>query len=976
MLESASKAAIHPGEAKEEEMKNKPLSSLNSRPSSGMSHGTFTNMCTNYAALSPGVRERHKAFYSHAEMRRTLGFGATRPNKLVRNHSSQAASKNNNPQASEKGEVTNTGSANADSSNYGPAPKIDPLSRQILKRTTTARMIPQAARNGAPPETEVSSADKAPAISVSRSSTNVAPVSRVDTTGNKLQKEKDKKKGVSFLSRFIGTKRKDSPADSFDNVSESTDNRPTGMDAELFSQPIGFMPRFPAPPKYIKVRAQNRKEKDFDKVFLAQLLQGTEGKRKRSSEDAETSAHPAGTNPSSSKAVWAMKFSKDGQYLAAAGQDKIVRVWAVMSSQEERQAFENEEDGKSGNEDTSGMKLNAPVFKTKLVREYDGHTSSVLDLSWSKNNFLLSSSMDKTVRLWHVSRQECLCAFKHSDFVTSIQFHPRDDRFFLAGSLDSKLRLWSIPDKSVAFWAQVPDMVTAVAFTPDGRHSIAGCLNGLCIFYDTEGLRINAQIHVRSARGRNAKGSKITGIDTISLPKDNTNSETKILITSNDSRVRMYNFKDRQLEIKFRGNENSCSQIHATFSDDGKYVICGSEDRKVYIWPTGPVENDKEPDKRPVEIFEAHSAIVTTAILAPTTTRQLLSQSGDPIYDICNPPPVTLLSRSESVISSKAGTEAAPSIKDGVPPTPRTPASRINEEKPSYVARSSHPGGNIIVTADFTGTIKVFRQDCAALKRRSDSWESGSVFSKKILNRSSSIATRTSATSHRRRTSITKNGNVSNDRILNWRNSVAAPGTPSQDTLRSVYGDQAIRTRSISPRKSLGQFSTKSNHRAHNSTPLISSTAAPSSRSNVSPPPSLHKSSAGDSPSHPSSSSAHTPPEAPSAERTPTFNKNDPTTQNPPSIHINNSSTSGNNDKNPLMLIGNDHSLRYWDREAMSNMAHHQPRTPSLSDAEDRDAKMLKRKESIVSALSSDGNSDSGSDSGGENRNRPAKSGR
>ena len=101
--------------------------------------------------------------------------------------------------------------------------------------------------------------------------------------------------------------------------------------------------------------------------------------------------------------------------------------------------------------------------------------------------------------------------------MTSIQFHPRDDRFFLAGSLDSKLRLWSIPDKSIAFWAQVPDMVTAVAFTPDGKHSIAGCLNGLCLFYETEGLKINAQIHVRSARGRNAKGSKITGIDAITL---------------------------------------------------------------------------------------------------------------------------------------------------------------------------------------------------------------------------------------------------------------------------------------------------------------------------------------------------------------------------------------------------------------------------------------------------------------------------
>ena len=33
--------------------------------------------------------------------------------------------------------------------------------------------------------------------------------------------------------------------------------------------------------------------------------------------------------------------------------------------------------------------------------------------------------MDKTVRLWHISRRECLCCFQHIDFVTAIAFHPR-----------------------------------------------------------------------------------------------------------------------------------------------------------------------------------------------------------------------------------------------------------------------------------------------------------------------------------------------------------------------------------------------------------------------------------------------------------------------------------------------------------------------------------------------------------------------
>ena len=75
--------------------------------------------------------------------------------------------------------------------------------------------------------------------------------------------------------------------------------------------------------------------------------------------------------------------------------------------------------------------------------------------------------MDKTVRLWHISRKECLCCFQHIDFVTAISFHPRNDQFFLSGSLDGKLRLWNIPEKKVACWNEVDgstNLITAANF--------------------------------------------------------------------------------------------------------------------------------------------------------------------------------------------------------------------------------------------------------------------------------------------------------------------------------------------------------------------------------------------------------------------------------------------------------------------------------------------------------------------------------
>jgi len=483
--------------------------------------------------------------------------------------------------------------------------------------------------------------------------------------------------------------------------------------------------------------------------------------------------------------------------------------------------------------------------------------------------------MDKTVRLWHISREQCLCNFKHSDFVTSIRFHPRDDRFFLAGSLDSKLRLWSIPDKSVAYFNQTPDLITAVAFSPDGKTAIAGCLNGLCLFYETESLKYQTQLHVRSAHGKNARGSKITGIQAINYPPEDSSGDVKLLITSNDSRVRVYNLRDKGLELKLKGNENSCSQIHASFSDDAQYIICGSEDHKVYIWSSG--QPDTEKDKRPMEMFEAHSEVVTTAVMAPIKTRQLLSASGDPLYDLCNPPPVTLVSGSQSQTSSMPPTEDGRSPDPSIPATPATPdLTKVTkpEESPAYLARCAHPDGNIIVTADLAGHIKVFRQDCAFQNRLRNN--DNSAFSKKMLGRTNSVATKHS---NRSRRDSLQTGQPSSDRILSWRQSI-------NSTNGSLENFRLKNQRRSSPRKS-----------------LQSAARHPSQQSTAVSTPSLLTRSSHPSPHRSSDESRKQAPD--SADL---YLKSNPT------MSMTDSSA------NPLMLHG-EQSYMFWDQSVYQNQA-------------------------------------------------------
>lgn len=193
----------------------------------------------------------------------------------------------------------------------------------------------------------------------------------------------ESRKGVSFLSRLINSKKKELPNDVNDEETEAGDKRTEGMDADVFSQPIGFIPRFPAPPKYIKVRSHGKKEKDFNRVFLAQELRGRTGVEiAQAGGRLVENGFKHGDTRKDGSAVWSMEFSKDGKYIAAGGQDYAVRIWAVISTAEERRAHETEED--AAGKDGESVRLNAPVFNPKPVQEYEGHTASILDLSWSK----------------------------------------------------------------------------------------------------------------------------------------------------------------------------------------------------------------------------------------------------------------------------------------------------------------------------------------------------------------------------------------------------------------------------------------------------------------------------------------------------------------------------------------------------------------------------------------------------------------
>ncbi|XP_076929675.1 uncharacterized protein LOC143594184 [Bidens hawaiensis] len=342
-------------------------------------------------------------------------------------------------------------------------------------------------------------------------------------------------------------------------------------------------------PEKVRVRQYGKSCKDFTGLFKSQEIQAHTG------------------------SIWTIKFSLDGKYLASAGEDCLIHVWQVGSTERKGDLLFDKEDGNlnvllmsNGSPEPSSLSNleNVPERKRrgrlsisrksisldpivvpdtvfalseKPICSFNGHLEDVLDLSWSKSQHLLSSSMDKTVRLWQLSSKSCLKVFSHSDYVTCIQFNPVDDRYFISGSLDSKVRIWSIPDRQVVDWNDLHEMVTAACYTPDGRGALVGSYKGSCRLYNTTENRLQqkSQINLQNKK-KKPHHKKITGFQFAP------GSSTEVLITSADSRIRVVEGAD--LIHKFKGFRNTNSQISACMSTNGRYVVCASEDSNVYIW--------------------------------------------------------------------------------------------------------------------------------------------------------------------------------------------------------------------------------------------------------------------------------------------------------------------------------------------------------------------------------------------------------
>ncbi|KAL7066240.1 hypothetical protein ACR3K2_33220 [Cryptosporidium serpentis] len=340
--------------------------------------------------------------------------------------------------------------------------------------------------------------------------------------------------------------------------------------------------------------------------------------------------------------IWKISVSVDGEWMAIGSQDGFIRLWKCLESEldileknmnEKSENFKLIEKCKDVQEvESSGidnskiynlhdnfdvknleMKNQIPnivdefLFANEADYSIRAHSNAIISIQWENlqsSHRYLTTSMDRTVKLWKAPQTGPYAIIQCSDWPTSAAFHPSQRDILFIGCLDASVQIWRIyskvksnennnskklvgilsKDNSINLVEvraveiiRVQDLVTILSLSPNGNYLACGFRNGGVAFYDTRTLKYRCDIDCRNRRGKSSKGRKVSGL---CWKKDNKG----VLVTTNDSRIRLFNLNDVSTFAKYKGHVNKETLISAEMSTNEDMIVCGSENGYICTW--------------------------------------------------------------------------------------------------------------------------------------------------------------------------------------------------------------------------------------------------------------------------------------------------------------------------------------------------------------------------------------------------------
>lgn len=233
-------------------------------------------------------------------------------------------------------------------------------------------------------------------------------------------------------------------------------------------------------------------------------------------------------------AVTSIAFSPNGQWMATAGMDRIIKLWSTDSF--------------------------------KQVGIFRGHTGPVWALSWSPDSqSLMSGSEDGTLKFWDPTTRKVTNSLSVGAPVLSVAVS--SDRLRLAaGTSERKVKVWNYRNPSRA--ETVPgttDLMNDVRFIPGSTTLVVPMSRSGLSFWD-------AALH-------EPVGAIDIGSSPIAVSGD---GRWMVSGSGRDEAIRIWNVATRTPTASLNAHTGMVSAV--AFSPDGERIASGSWDTTVRLW--------------------------------------------------------------------------------------------------------------------------------------------------------------------------------------------------------------------------------------------------------------------------------------------------------------------------------------------------------------------------------------------------------
>ncbi|XP_065648719.1 transcription initiation factor TFIID subunit 5 [Hydra vulgaris] len=209
-----------------------------------------------------------------------------------------------------------------------------------------------------------------------------------------------------------------------------------------------------------------------------------------------------------------------------------------------------------------------------------GHSGVVYQTHFLPNDsHLLTSSKDKSVRLWSLKEKKCLSEYRgHDSTVWDVTSSSPNATYFVSASFDRTLRLWNTEYiYPLRIFAGHTDSVDCVRFHPNGNYLASGSTDKSCRLWD-----IQTGQFVRVLLGHKAP------IYSLVFTRDGKN----LISAGDDSKILVWDLSNGKLINEIQTSSKVIYSL--TISSDGTMLASGGFDSAIEVWEVESLlkEND------------------------------------------------------------------------------------------------------------------------------------------------------------------------------------------------------------------------------------------------------------------------------------------------------------------------------------------------------------------------------------------------